>query len=95
MMFLLLTYSWMFKADTLGKLHGDILAGLLYVSNWCKIWVGQGYDASGDFAPLRHLWSLGVEEQFYLIWPIVMLLILKRNGTRTWRWARGGSCSQH
>ena len=90
MMFLLLTYSWMFKADTLGKLRGDILAGLLYVSNWYQIWVGQGYSASGDFAPLRHLWSLGVEEQFYLIWPIVMLLILKRNGTKnlalTARW---------
>jgi peptidoglycan/LPS O-acetylase OafA/YrhL len=90
MMFLLLTYTWMFKPDTLGKLRGDMLAGLFYVSNWYQIWVGQGYSASGDFAPLRHLWSLAVEEQFYLLWPIVMLLILKRNGTRnlalTARW---------
>ena len=90
MLFLLLTYTWIFKADTLGKLRGDMLGGLLYVSNWYQIWVGQGYSASGDFAPLRHLWSLGVEEQFYLVWPIVMLLLLRRNGTRnlalTARW---------
>jgi len=90
MLFLLLTYTWMFKADTLGKLRGDLLGGLLYVSNWYQIWVGQGYSAAGDFAPLRHLWSLGVEEQFYLVWPVVMLLLLKRNGTRnlalTARW---------
>ncbi len=90
MLFLLLVYTTFFRADTLGKLRGDMLGGLLYVSNWYQIWVGQGYSASGDFAPLRHLWSLGVEEQFYLVWPIVMLLLLRRNGTRnlalTARW---------
>lgn len=90
MLFLLLTYTWMFKSDTLGKLRGDMLGGLFYVSNWYQIWVGQGYSASGDFAPLRHLWSLAVEEQFYLVWPIVMLLLLRRQGTRnlalTARW---------
>ncbi len=90
MLFLLLTYTWMFKPETLGKLRGDVIAGLLYVSNWYQIWVGQGYTASGDFAPLRHLWSLAVEEQFYLIWPVVMLLLVKRQGTRdlarTARW---------
>ena len=90
MLFLLLTYTWMFKSDTLGKLRGDMLGGLFYVSNWYQVWVGQGYSASGDFAPLRHLWSLAVEEQFYLVWPIVMLLLLRRNGTRnlalTARW---------
>jgi peptidoglycan/LPS O-acetylase OafA/YrhL len=90
MMFLLLTYSWIFKSSTLGKLRGDMLAGFFYVSNWYQIWVGQGYSAAGDFAPLRHLWSLGVEEQYYVVWPIVMLLVLRRNGTRnlalTARW---------
>lgn len=82
MLFLLLTYTWMFKSDELGKLRGDMLGGLLYVSNWYQIWVGQGYSSSGDFAPLRHLWSLAVEEQFYLLWPIVMMLLLRRTGTR-------------
>ncbi|HEY5664201.1 MAG TPA: acyltransferase family protein [Ilumatobacter sp.] len=95
MLFLLLTYTWMFKDSTLGKLRGDMLGGLLYVANWYQIWVGQGYGATGDFAPLRHLWSLGVEEQFYLVWPIVMMLILTRTGTRrlavTARWLALGA----
>ncbi len=82
MLFLLLTYTWVFKSDELGKLRGDMLGGLLYVSNWYQIWVGQGYSSSGDFAPLRHLWSLAVEEQFYLLWPLVMMLLLRRTGTR-------------
>ncbi len=90
MLFLLLTYTAFFRPDTLGKIRGDILGGLGYISNWYQIWVGQGYSATGDFAPLRHLWSLAVEEQFYLIWPIVMMLILRKAGTRriavTARW---------
>lgn len=81
MLFLLLAYTAFFKDDVLGKIRGDFIGGLAYVSNWYQIWVGQGYTAAGDFAPLRHLWSLAVEEQFYLIWPIVMLLLL-RGGTR-------------
>ena len=82
MLFLLLTYTWIFRSDELGKLRGDMLGALLYVTNWYQIWVGQGYSSSGDFAPLRHLWSLAVEEQFYLLWPIVMMLLLRRTGTR-------------
>ena len=47
------------------------------MSNWYQIWVGQGYTAAGDFAPLRHLWSLAVEEQFYLLWPLVMIGLIR------------------
>jgi peptidoglycan/LPS O-acetylase OafA/YrhL len=70
-------YSAMFRRDALGQLRGDVLAALTYVSNWYQIWVGQGYTASGDFAPLRHLWSLAVEEQFYLVWPLVMIGLIR------------------
>ncbi len=71
----------LFERDVLGKLRGDIVAALLYVSNYYQIWTGAGYTAGNDFAALRHLWSLAVEEQFYLIWPLVMVALL-RGGSR-------------
>jgi peptidoglycan/LPS O-acetylase OafA/YrhL len=90
MLFLLLTYTMLFRGSELGKLRGDLVGALFYVSNWYQIWVGQGYTSVNDFVPLRHLWSLAVEEQFYIVWPVVMMLLLRRGGTRrlalTARW---------
>jgi peptidoglycan/LPS O-acetylase OafA/YrhL len=70
-------YTALFRREALGQLRGDVMAALTYSSNWYQIWVGQGYTATGDFAPLRHLWSLAVEEQFYLIWPLVMIGLIR------------------
>ena len=90
MLFLLLTYTMLFRSSELGKLRGDLVGAVLYVSNWYQVWVGQGYTSVNDFVPLRHLWSLAVEEQFYIVWPVVMVLLLRRGGTRrlalTARW---------
>ena len=73
-----LVYITAFYPETRWSTRGDFLAGIFYVSNWYQIWVGQGYAASEAFVPLRHLWSLAVEEQFYIVWPLVMAAVLRR-----------------
>ncbi|HEX2784649.1 MAG TPA: acyltransferase family protein [Ilumatobacteraceae bacterium] len=75
-------YMASFRRTPMGRTRGDFLGGLFYVSNWYQIVVGQGYTAGEAFVPLRHLWSLAVEEQFYLIWPLVMVLVLARHSRR-------------
>ena len=70
-------FAALFQREMLGTLRGDVIAALLYGFNWFQIWVGTSYFTSFEFVPLRHLWSLAVEEQFYLIWPVVMLVVAK------------------
>ncbi len=82
MMGALAIYMSLFKQRPMGQARGDLLAGTSYVSNWFQIWTGQGYTAAADFAPLRHLWSLAVEEQFYIVWPLVMVVLLRVRGDR-------------
>ena len=78
-----ITYCAMFERDRLGRLRGDVVGGFFYVSNWFQVWTGSSYTSSAEFAPLRHLWSLAVEEQFYIIWPLVMFLLLRNMRSRT------------
>ncbi|MEY4365278.1 MAG: hypothetical protein RLZZ305_622 [Actinomycetota bacterium] len=78
MLLLLVVWCSLFDRDRLGMLRGDVVAGLGYVSNWFQVWTGSSYTSTFAFAPLRHLWSLAVEEQFYLVWPLVMTLLLRR-----------------
>lgn len=62
------------KPAQLGALRGDVVAALLYVSNWWYALQHVSYFASfGPPSPLGHLWSLGIEEQFYLVWPLLLV----------------------
>ncbi|HEX3795754.1 MAG TPA: acyltransferase family protein [Acidimicrobiales bacterium] len=69
----------------LSSLRGDALATILYVGNWHAIYAHQSYFAQFSTpSPLQHTWSLAIEEQFYLVWPPVLLLVL-RSARRSWR----------
>jgi peptidoglycan/LPS O-acetylase OafA/YrhL len=65
-------------SDQLGSVRGDGLATLFYGANWRFVLTGQSYFAfSGLLSPFRHAWSLAIEEQFYLLWPLVVLAALR------------------
>ena len=69
--------------ETVHLLRADALAALLYVANWRMLVRGHGgyFAATASPSPLQHTWSLGIEEQFYLIWPLLLLLLMWRGGS--------------
>jgi peptidoglycan/LPS O-acetylase OafA/YrhL len=83
-------YSYFAVPDAkLGQLRGDGLASIFYVANWRFISVGESYfDLFAGVSPLRHLWSLAIEEQFYLLWPLLFIAVLKLSKGST-RWLAG------
>jgi len=65
------------KPGELDTIRGDSIASLFYVANWRFIISGQSYFAIfGAPSPLRHLWTLAIEEQWYVIWPLLLPGIL-------------------
>jgi peptidoglycan/LPS O-acetylase OafA/YrhL len=69
--------STVMTALQLDELRGDAVASLFYVANWHFIATDQSYFALLVApSPLQHLWSLAIEEQFYLLWPLVVVGIL-------------------
>lgn len=81
-MFVMLAFTalWLmlFDRSQLVALQGDFLSVMLYFNNWWLIFHNVSYfESFGPASPIGHLWSLAIEEQFYMIWPLVIIVGLR------------------
>lgn len=68
--------AWFVARDALLQVLRDIPFALTYITNWAYVFRGQSYfEAIGRPPLLQHLWSLAIEEQFYLVWPTVVVFL--------------------
>lgn len=73
-----LLWIYFFAPSRLSSLWNEALAAVFYSSNWWLIFHQVSYfDSFGPPSPLGHLWSLAVEGQFYLVWPLLLVLGLR------------------
>ncbi|WHY78354.1 acyltransferase family protein [Neobacillus sp. WH10] len=78
MLVIIIGWVSLFHHHLLEKLQADALAALLYISNWWYIFHHQSYfDSFQSPSLLTHFWSLAVEEQFYLFWPLLLAFGLR------------------
>ncbi|UXS21082.1 acyltransferase family protein [Staphylococcus delphini] len=71
-----LVLTLIFMPTEIQKVRADSIAAIFYVSNWWYIMQNVDYFEQFAVQPLKHLWSLAIEEQFYLMFPIVLLSLL-------------------
>lgn len=70
------TATLLLKSDNIIRVKHDIIAAIFYVSNWWYIAKGVNYFEQFSFMPLKHLWSLAIEEQFYIFFPVILVTLL-------------------
>ena len=69
--------AWLLGGDVLVGLGWKLLGAATFSYNWVSMAANTSYFGSGQPELLRNLWSLAVEEQFYLFWPLLLLLVLR------------------
>lgn len=83
MLVLTTAYITLFARPLLYHIKAIVLTNLLWVYNWWEIKNGQSYfDQFGGISPFTHLWTLGVEAQFYLLWPLILILLFRILGKK-------------
>lgn len=70
---LLLGWLWMLP-QAYARLSADVVASAAFVANFALMLQSGYFDIEAARKPLLHLWSLGIEEQFYLTWPLILML---------------------
>jgi peptidoglycan/LPS O-acetylase OafA/YrhL len=73
---LVLGWMWMLPG-AYAQLSGDVFAGAAFFANIALLLQSGYFDVESAKKPLLHLWSLGIEEQFYLFWPLMLMLIAR------------------
>lgn len=77
---IVMSYIYMLPSE-LKTISRHIMAGIFFSQNINLFFESGYFDASTELKPLMHLWSLGVEEQFYIIFPIIVLFLAKERCT--------------
>lgn len=78
MLIIIVAWVTIFDHSRMSTLRGEVTAAVTYISNWQFIFQDVSYfESFGPPSPLGHMWSLAVEEQFYLLWPLIMLIGLR------------------
>ena len=73
-----LLFGWfVLYPDEFKQLGKHVVGGLTFVSNFVLLIEAGYFDSASETKPLLHLWSLGIEEQFYILWPIIILIAWK------------------
>lgn len=72
-----LSSAALLPADRVAQVWGDAVAATLFSANWRMIWLQTDYFQQGlPPSPLQHYWSLSIEEQFYFVWPAIIIVTL-------------------
>ena len=74
-----LAFGWLaLLADEFAQLGKHVASGAAFITNFILVDESGYFDNAAETKPMLHLWSLAVEEQFYIVWPLVLWLAWKR-----------------